>query len=341
MRSTTPHSPRRPSAILADRDPIRIGMWVAALALGAFDMLARPAFAWRAGLDTAGPFLVLGAILVFGAAADRLGVFALLGRVMVPGTPSAVLDVAAVLLFTALLSGLVNLDVAVVVAVPLALTVARRARVSATWLVPAVAVTANATSFLLPTSNITTLLVLSSASRSVQTTTYLRESWVAWLLVTALTVGVLSMVVARRPSESPPDVAAAHGLRLLAVLDLVPMFLAASAIRGLLGLGIVLRGSLLDQLAAGSAFGAAVDNVPAAAALHAIGPTARWAAVLAMSIGPNLLVTGSIATLISRRIARDRGTAFGIRAFMALGTLLVPAQLAAAYLGLRLTGALG
>lgn len=315
-------------------------MWVAAVALIGLDLAVRHASAWRAGLDTAGPFLTLAAILVVGAAADRAGVFGFLARVMVPGTASAALDVAAVLLFTALLSGLVNLDVAVVVAAPLALTVARRARVSGTWLVPAVAVTANATSFLLPTSNITTLLVLSSGSRGVQTATYLRATWVAWLLVTALTMGVLSMVVARHPAEGP-DVGADRGVRLRAVLDLIPMFLAASATRGLLGLGVVLRGPLPAQLAVGSAFGAAVDNVPAAAALHAIGPTTPWAAILAMSIGPNLLVTGSIATLISRRIARDGGVAFGVRAFMALGALLVPAQLAVAYLGLRLTGALG
>jgi hypothetical protein len=45
-------------------------------------------------------------------------------------------------------------------------------------------------------------------------------------------------------------------------------------------------------------------------------PQGLWAAILASTIGPNLLITGSVATLISRRIARDAGarlTAAGTR----------------------------
>jgi Na+/H+ antiporter NhaD/arsenite permease-like protein len=57
----------------------------------------------------------------------------------------------------------VNLDVAVVFAVPVALTVARQRRLRAGRLAMATALTADATSFLLPTSNLTTLLILGRA----------------------------------------------------------------------------------------------------------------------------------------------------------------------------------
>jgi Na+/H+ antiporter NhaD/arsenite permease-like protein len=328
---------RRPAKILAGRDPVRCMVWAGTLVLAGLALIVRPKFAWQAAHETAMPFLTLAAIIATAALADRIGAFGLLARVMNPGTSSPVVAVAGVLLFTAALSGLVNLDVAVVVALPVALTVAGRTRMSAGWLAAAVAVTANATSFLLPTSNITTLLVLSSTS-DVQVS-YVRDSWVAWVLVTVVTAGLLSVVVARHGSGGTPT-ATARGPRLVAVIDLLPMFLAAAAIRDLLLTGVVLRGSFIEQVAFGSVFGAAANNLPAAAAVHVTGPTGLWAAVLAMSIGPNLLITGSVATLICRRIARDSGVTLDARTFMALGVLLVPIQLAVGYAGLQCTGAL-
>jgi hypothetical protein len=47
-----------------------------------------------------------------------------------------------------------------------------------------------------------------------------------------------------------------------------------------------------------------------------------------------------VATLIGRRIARDGGASLGVWRFSAVGAALVPAQLAAATLGLHVTGAL-
>jgi arsenical pump membrane protein len=57
-------------------------------------------------------------------------------------------------------------------------------------------------------------------------------------------------------------------------------------------------------------------------------------------VGPNLLLTGSVATLIARRIARDGGARLTAWRFSALGAVLVPAQLAAATLGLYIIGVL-
>ncbi|HEY3033820.1 MAG TPA: hypothetical protein VGJ54_04080, partial [Streptosporangiaceae bacterium] len=77
---------------------------------------------------------------------------------------------------------------------------------------------------------------------------------------------------------------------------------------------------------------------PAAAAILPTGTPGLWAAILATTIGPGLLVTGSVATLITRRIARDGNARFSAWQFSAIGLALVPAQLTAATLGLHLTG---
>jgi Na+/H+ antiporter NhaD/arsenite permease-like protein len=119
----------------------------------------------------------------------------------------------------------------------------------------------------------------------------------------------------------------------------MPMFLAASAIRALLARGIAPHASFAGQLAGGTALAAGLNNLPAAA-LHPAGPAGLWAAILAAAIGPDLLITGSVATLICRRIARHAGTALSAWQFTAIGAALIPAQLAAATLGLHITGSL-
>jgi len=70
------------------------------------------------------------------------------------------------------------------------------------------------------------------------------------------------------------------------------------------------------------------------------GTAGLWAAILATAIGPGLLLTGSVATLICRGIARDADAALRASQFAAIGSVLVPAQLTAAVIGLHLTGAL-
>jgi arsenical pump membrane protein len=124
------------------------------------------------------------------------------------------------------------------------------------------------------------------------------------------------------------------------MLDLVPLFIAATALRALLRAGISLPGPFPLQTATGAAIAAAANNMPTAAALHAIGPSGLWAAILSAAIGPNLLLWGSVATLICRRIARDGGTDLSPGRFTALGSVLVPVQLTVAFAGLHLTGAL-
>jgi arsenical pump membrane protein len=295
-----------------------------------------PHAAATAAAATAGPFATLAAIILASALAGRLGAFAVLARSLIPDRSTPVLAVAATLIFTALLSALVNLDVAVVVATPVALGAAHHHRLSAGRLAVAVAMTANATSFLLPTSNITNLLLVSHLRLS--TAVYASDSWLPWILVTAITIAPLAWWAARARTTSVPA-AGSGGPSARTASDLIPMYLLAAAIRALLG-GLTLPGRFTSQLAAGALLAATVNNLPAAAAIVPHGAAGLWAAILATTIGPGLLVTGSVATLITRRIAGDSNARFSAWRFSAIGLLLVPAQLAIATLGLHITGAL-
>jgi arsenical pump membrane protein len=295
-----------------------------------------PHAAVTAAAVTAGPFATLAAIILASALAGRLGAFGLLARALIPARGTPVVAAAAILTFTALLSALVNLDVAVVVATPVALGAAHHHRLSAGRLAVAVAMTANATSFLLPTSNITNLLLVSHLRLS--TTAYVSDSWLPWILVTAITIAPLAWWAARVRTTSAPA-AEPGGPSARTVSDLIPMYLLAASIRALLG-GLTLAGGFTSQLTAGVLLAAAVNNLPAAAAIVPHGAVGLWAAILATTIGPGLLVTGSVATLITRRIAGDGNARLSAWHFSAIGLMLVPAQLAIAALGLHVTGAL-
>ena len=116
------------------------------------------------------------------------------------------------------------------------------------------------------------------------------------------------------------------------------MAAAIIVLRALLAHGIALHASFAGQLASGTALAAGLSNLPAA--LHPAGPAGLWAAILATAIGPDLLITGSVATLICRRIARQAGATLSAWQVTAIGLAPVPAQLAVAVLGLHITGAL-
>ena len=338
MPTITSEKPEISARITSPRDWLPVVLWTAAVILTAAAACLRPEALPPAARATLGPFATLAAIIAGSVLADRLGVFrALAGALIRDRAPRAV-AAASVLAFTAVVSGLANLDVAVVVAMPVAMQAARQHRICAGRLAAAVAVTANATSFLLPTSNITSMLLLGRVP--LPPLAYLRGSWLAWLLVTAVTVGPLSLWLARNPRPGPQAREASARPSARAALDLIPMFAAASAIRAILAAGLTLRGPLAAQLTAGSALAATLNNLPAAAALRPAGTAGLWAAILATAIGPSLLLTGSVATLICRRIARDAGATLRAWQYTATGAVLVPAQLAAAAIGLHLTSAL-
>lgn len=93
-------------------------------------------------------------------------------------------------------------------------------------------------------------------------------------------------------------------------------------------LGVALLAAALANL---------VNNLPATLLLLPVVPhdaPVLLAVLLGVNIGPNLTYAGSLATLLWRRLLRDRGIAVPIREFTALGLLTVPACLVAGVLAL-------
>jgi len=336
MPTVTPARTAVSARITSRRDWLPVLLWTAAVILLAAAAGVRPGAVLPASRLTLGPFAMLAAIIAGSVLAGRVGLFRALARLLIPDRAPRPVAAGSVLAFTALLAGLANLDVAVVVAMPVAMQAAARHAISAGRLAAAVAVTANCASFLLPTSNITSLLLLERVP--LPPLAYLQGSWLPWLLVVTVTIGSLSCWLAR--AGTSPAMAGQARPSGRTALDLIPMYAGASAIRAILAAGITLRGGLAAQLAVGSVLACVVNNLPAAAALRPAGTTGMWAAILATAIGPGLLITGSVATIICRRIARESGAALLAWQVTAIGLVLVPAQLTAAVIGLHLTGAL-
>src|SRR5205823_6160100 len=134
------------ATISARRDRLRLIIWGVAVGLGLAASLLHGSRVGQAARSTAEPFLTLAVVILIGVLGERAGVFRFVSRALVPETASPRVAFAAVLLLTAVVSGLINLDVAVVVAIPIALDVADERGLAAGWLVVAVATTANATS---------------------------------------------------------------------------------------------------------------------------------------------------------------------------------------------------
>ena len=81
-----------------------------------------------------------------------------------------------------------------------------------------------------------------------------------------------------------------------------------------------------------------INNLPAVLVLAPLaapgGAGAVLAVLLGVNIGPNLTYTGSLATLLWRRVLRQHGPGPSLREFTTLGLLSVPAALAAGVLAL-------
>jgi Na+/H+ antiporter NhaD/arsenite permease-like protein len=341
MRTVTPARSEISATITSRRDRLPVVLWAAAAVLLATAVSVRHAGVLWAARATAEPFVILAAIIAASVLAGRLGLFRALAGVLIRDRAPRPVAASSVLAFTALLAGLVNLDVAAVVAMPVAMAAAARHHLPVGRLAVALAITANAASFLLPTANITTLLLVGRTHLSPLA--YLRGSWAPWLLVVTVTVGALTGWVTQTGAGADTAARARHPRAVpsgRAALDLIPLYIAAASIRALVAAGITLRGGLIAQLAVGSGLTCLINNLPAAAALRPASSAGLWAAVLATAIGPGLLITGSVATVICRRIARDFGAALRAWRFTLIGSVLVPVQLAVAVAGLTLTGAL-
>ena len=99
--------------------------------------------------------------------------------------------------------------------------------------------------------------------------------------------------------------------------------------------------ALLGATFLAAALANALNNVPAllvllpAAAMA--GPHTVLAVLIGVNAGPNLTYTGSLATLLWRRVLRERGEEVGHREFHRLGALSVPPILVLGTVALWLT----
>jgi arsenical pump membrane protein len=96
--------------------------------------------------------------------------------------------------------------------------------------------------------------------------------------------------------------------------------------------------ALLAVAALAAALANLINNLPAVLALLPLvapaGPAAVLAVLLGVNIGPNLTYTGSLATLLWRRVLHERGIGPALGEFTRLGLLTVPAGLTVAVLAL-------
>jgi arsenical pump membrane protein len=109
------------------------------------------------------------------------------------------------------------------------------------------------------------------------------------------------------------------------------------ALRHLLPGGTTLP-ALLGTAALAAVLANVINNLPAVLVLlplaAAAGPGAVLAVLLGVNIGPNLTYTGSLATLLWRRIVRAHDAGVDLGEFTRLGLLTVPAALILAVLAL-------
>lgn len=96
--------------------------------------------------------------------------------------------------------------------------------------------------------------------------------------------------------------------------------------------------ALLGTAALAALLANLINNLPAVLALAPLaapaGPGAVLAVLLGVNIGPNLTYAGSLATLLWRRIAHERGHDVRLKEFTLLGALTVPTALTAATVAL-------
>ena len=105
-------------------------------------------------------------------------------------------------------------------------------------------------------------------------------------------------------------------------------------------------GSLLLIAVVAAVLANLINNLPAVLlllpAVAAAGPGPVLAVLIGVNTGPNLTYVGSLATLLWRRVLRQRGEELPISEFMRLGALTVPPVLVAAtvalWVSLRLVG---
>lgn len=261
-------------------------------------------------------FALVAGLLLVGATAAREGLFAEAGALAarVPGGGTALL--ASLLVVTAAVTAVLNLDTAVVFMTPVLIHAARhRGLGEAPFLYGAVFM-ANSASLLLPGSNLTNLIVL--AHDPVSGSTFAARLWPAWVVAVAITIVFVALVFRRalrtagaRTEERPPFAPRA-GTLAVAVSAVLVLVLSRPALPVLaVGLAAAFAGRLpmrsmvraANPILLGGVLAVAVLLGTVARAVHSLGHltehTGRWATAW-LGAGAAVLVNNlPAATLLS------------------------------------------
>ena len=165
----------------------------------------------------------------------------------------------------------------------------------------------------------------------------------------AVTLGVPALASRRAALR---DIGLALELPFLAFVLALGIVVKAVSVHGLGSLvthlvpGGTSLGSLLLIAAVAAVLANLINNLPAVLLLlpaaSIAGPGAVLAVLIGVNTGPNLTYVGSLATLLWRRVLRQRGEELPVSEFMRLGALTVPPVLVAAtvalWISLRVVG---
>jgi arsenical pump membrane protein len=205
-------------------------------------------------------FALVAGLLLVGATAAREGLFAEAGALVarIPGGGTALL--ASLLLLTAVVTAVLNLDTAVVFLTPVLLHAARQRGLGEMPFLYGVVFMANSASLLLPGSNLTNLIVL--AHEHVSGSAFAGHLWPAWIVAVAVTIAFVAAVFRRELRR-----------RVAPVVER-PLFRPAAgslAVVVATALVLALAHPALPILAVGVA-AAVVGRLPVRAAVHAANP---------------------------------------------------------------------
>jgi arsenical pump membrane protein len=314
------------------------------------------------------PFVLVAGLLLIGAVAAADDLFEAIGARIAHLRIGAVPLLLALLAVDAVVTVVLNLDTAVVFLTPVLLHAARRRGLSEAPFLYGCVFMANASSTLLPGSNLTNLLVLGRTSG----TAFAGRTALPWVVSVAITAAFVAIVLRPRADrdETGPIPPLRFGVGLVATgaaavavlvlhdaaLPVLVIGIAACVLRRILpkldarvpavlfvvavALGTLARAwngpaHLLATSgrwstgAIAAGLSVLVNNLPAAVLLSAQPPPHPIALLLGLDLGPNLAVTGALSAVLWWQAARAAGTRPSIVRFTVLGVVLTPLTLAA------------
>jgi len=238
---------RPPAPVRAPDEPSlfeRVDRWPTAL-VGVAALAAAVAASTHQASAAAGqvwpPFVLVTGLLLVGLVADGDGLFAWAGRALADLAPGGRSLFIGGCMTVALVTAVLNLDTAVVFLTPVLVHAGRRTGAGGGPLVVACILVANASSLLLPGSNLTNLLVLGHLHLTGGQ--FLARMALPWALVVMVTVAVVAC--AGRHPTGPPEADVSGGPPVTIGLGAVAVVAATAAV-------LVLRQPALPVLAIGA-----------------------------------------------------------------------------------------